>query len=190
MENKNIVIAYDLNDSDIEILNRFKAEFKYEVICINNLNELDNFKFMIAFINLEKESECIKGSIEETSEKYKGLIKVIGIALNKTSENKASTNIFENPEKVRLEILKAYQRYIEIGRTTKPFSQRLKRLIIMIRQFENKRVITMDELIKYYHVDRRSIQRDLSFLKEIGVDIVYNKEKKAYILMKEYKPRI
>jgi len=52
----------------------------------------------------------------------------------------------------------------------------------MIRLFENQQIITLDELIKCYRKDKRTILRE--------VDIVYDKQKKAYVLMKEYRPKI
>lgn len=180
MDKKNIIIACNLHDSDIELLNRYKNEFSYEIICIKDLDDFNNYEFMLAFINAENAGESLKKAIKKTLEKYKGLIIVSG-KLN---------NIFENPEKVRLEILKAYQKYIGIEKAAKPFSNRLKRLVVMIRLFETKKVITMDELIKFYHKNRRTILRDLSFLKNIGVEIEYDKEKKAYVLRKEYRPSI
>jgi len=186
MSKNNIVLAYNLKDTEVEIINRFKDEFLYETISTNDLNDLNNNKFMIAFVNLDNADDKAKNILKEALKNTENTTVIIG----KWDDEASSNNPLLNSQNVRLEILKAYQKYIKIEKANKPFSLRLKRLVHMIRLFENQKIITLDELIKCYRKDKRTILRDISFLRGMGVDIIYDKQKKAYVLMKEYRPNI
>lgn len=186
MNRTNIVLGFNLKDTHIEILNRYKEEFNYNVICIDTIYEINSINFFVAFIDLQNTDEDEKNSIIQEMLKYPEKRFMIINPINNTDVNNIHSvvNVFNNPERVRLEILKAYQKYMKIEKATKPYSNKLGRLIQMIRIFETGKKYSAESLTEFYCISKRTLLRDFELLKTIGVPIVYDKEKKVYMLRK------
>lgn len=185
----NKVLGFMLNKSEIELLNRYRDEFCYQVVCIDNIDKINETNFFIGFFNLEEASDNTIEAIKyfAASNKDKRLIIINSIdSLNSEKNISKIPNILNNPGNTRLEILRSYQKYTFNEIKSTPYSYKLKRLFQITMLFEKRKVITMDELVKIFKMDKRTIARDLRLLKDSGVIIKYDKNYKAYVLIENY----
>lgn len=176
------VIAFGLKYKEIEIIKRFESEFDFKIHITKEITDLYAIPNFISIVNptlLTKED--LEGLIEDCWSQGERVIltsTIEGVKIEKGIT--IAEDLFYNPEKLRLYILSAYQKGKKTEKATKPYSQKLYRLLKIIRLFEKRKYLTTEELVSEFKISRRTLLRDLDLLQAAGEIIVYDKENKAY----------
>lgn len=86
-------------------------------------------------------------------------------------------------QKLKLLILNRRSTIIRHQNSNKPYDKKLKRLFAILKMLQPENsFVKLDDLCREFNVSPKTIQRDITMMKEFGEDIHYNKERKSFYL--------